>query len=527
MTAIETSQVAQQYNSTPYPSYPYPNTQAERLYTIGKLFGMQPVDFKSCKVLELGCASGGNLIPMASLFPESTFVGVDISSVQIQQGQEQINALKLNNITLKNASITEINAKFGKFDYIIAHGVFSWVSKDIQDKIFEIFSKNLNKNGIAYVSYSTLPGWNLVKSIREMILFHTKDLTNPAEKVRQARLLLKFITEAHAGNKNAYAQEIADEVAVLDESEDSYILHGHLAENNEAFYFHQVVQKASEAGLQYLGDTGIASMFPGNFTSQTAEILLQAADDVVKVEQYMDFIRNRRFRSSLFCSKDIALNRNLTPECLEDFYILSQINVDENLLNANLTSRAEVAIKFANGAVLQTSNPSVILAIKILAAQNGKPIATKELLNKFFDTAGGSINKELARASILEQFLRLVLADAIGIFSSPGKFTNAISEKPMASELARLQAANNFWITNQRLEKNNIDLFNRVLIQYLDGTNDFDSILQKMARHVENEDLSLSLDGQKISDKGQLMQILRQITRQNIDNLAPSALLVA
>jgi len=268
-------------------------------------------------------------------------------------------------------------------------------------------------------------------------------------------------------------------------------------------------------------------MFPGNFTNQTAEILLQAADDVVKVEQYMDFIRNRRFRSSLFCNKDIIINRNLAPACLEDFYILSQINVDENLLNTDLTSRKEIAINFNNGTALQTANPAVILAIKILAAQNGKPIATQELLNKVFDAAGSSLNKETVRAAILEQFLRLVLADAIGIFSQSGKFVTEVSNKPKASELARLQAAQNFWITNQRSEKNNIDLFNRVLIQHLDGSNDFDAILEKMVTHVENNDLSLSINGEKVSDKAQIRAVLTDVTKQNIVNLAPRALLVA
>src|SRR5690349_16211489 len=102
------SMEANKYDISPYPSYPYTGTNPERLYTIGKLFGMEPVDFKNCKVLELGCASGGNLIPYATLFPESTFVGIDLSEVQIKRGQEQVEALGLKNITLKTMSITDI-----------------------------------------------------------------------------------------------------------------------------------------------------------------------------------------------------------------------------------------------------------------------------------------------------------------------------------------------------------------------------------------------------------------------------------
>lgn len=515
------------YDEVPYASYPYANTQPERLYTIGKLFGMQPVDFRACKVLELGCASGGNIIPMATLFPESTFVGIDLSEVQIKQGKEQIETLGLKNITLKTMSITDINTKFGKFDYIIAHGILSWVPKNVQDKIFEICSKNLTKNGIAYISYNTLPGWNAIRSIREMMLFHTNNFAKPEDKVREARLLLKFITEANAGNKTPYAQGIDAEIETLNECEDSYLLHDHLEDTNEPFYFHQIAERASDSSLQYLGDVAIASMFVGNFEEKTAGILSACSADVIKTEQYMDFIRNRRFRSTLFCHKDIVLNRNLKPDCLEDFYLVSQLKANENLHEIDLSSQKEVVINFNNGAILKTANPAVVLAIKILTAQKNKPIATKELLNKVFDTIGSSINKEVARQVILDQLLRLVLADAIGISSHPGNFITELSEKPKASELARYQAARNGWITNQKSEKNNIDLFNRVLIQYLDGNNDFDTILDRMVKHVENDELVLNVDGKKVSDKKQIRDVLKDLTKRNIENLLPRAVLVA
>lgn len=521
------AQVVNKYNDVPYSSFPYPNTHPERLFTIGKLFGMKPVDFKNCKVLELGCASGGNIIPMATLLPNSSFTGIDLSEVQIKQGQEHIDTLSIKNVTLKTMSITDITAKFGKFDYIIAHGILSWVPKNVQDKIFEIFNNNLTKNGIAYVSYNTLPGWNAIRSIREMMLFHTRNFENPADKVREARLLLKFITDANAGNKTPYAQGIDEEIATLNQCDDTYLLHDHLEDTNEPFYFHEVAERAAGNDLQYLGDTGLASMFVGNLPTSAAEILSGAAADAVKVEQYMDFIRNRRFRSSLFCHKDVAINRHLQGKSLENFYLLSQITVDQNIEEIDFTSRKEFSITFSNGTILQTNNPAVMLAMKILSQQQGKPLATEELINKVFNVIGNKTNQEATRTAILDQLLRLVLADAVGIFSDSGSFVTAISNKPKASALSRYQASKNNWITNQRAEKNNIDLFNRVLIQYLTGDNDFDTILNSMLKHVENDDLVLNIDGNKVVDKAQMRSVVEQLTKQNIENLIPRALLVA
>ena len=82
---------------------------------------------RRCRVLELGCASGGNLIPMAMDFPDSEFLGIDLSARQIEAGKVHLANLKPRNIELRAASIMDVDAGYGQFDYIICHGVFSWV----------------------------------------------------------------------------------------------------------------------------------------------------------------------------------------------------------------------------------------------------------------------------------------------------------------------------------------------------------------------------------------------------------------
>ena len=129
------------YDVVPYISYPYSNTHPEHLYTVARFFDADAVNPKKARVLELGCASGGNMIPMAIKFPDSEFVGVDYSSVQIAEANKHKEKMGLTNLEFKGISIADIDAKLGKFDYIIVHGILSWVPKDIQDKIFEICDK--------------------------------------------------------------------------------------------------------------------------------------------------------------------------------------------------------------------------------------------------------------------------------------------------------------------------------------------------------------------------------------------------
>ena len=67
------------YDAVPYESKSFPQTHPDRLATLGRLFGMNPAPVTHSRVLELGCAGGGNLIPMAFHLPENDFLGIDLS----------------------------------------------------------------------------------------------------------------------------------------------------------------------------------------------------------------------------------------------------------------------------------------------------------------------------------------------------------------------------------------------------------------------------------------------------------------
>jgi len=160
-----TSQPLNSYDAVPYPSTPYRGTHPDTLATLGTLVGMKPAPIDSCRVLELGCSDGGNLLPMAYSLPGSEFVGIDGSARQIELGLATLEALGLKNVTLKQMNLLDVGDQFGKFDYIIAHGIYSWVPPDVQDKILEICHCLLKPQGLAFVSYNTLPGWRTLSVI--------------------------------------------------------------------------------------------------------------------------------------------------------------------------------------------------------------------------------------------------------------------------------------------------------------------------------------------------------------------------
>src|SRR5262249_54229313 len=150
----------------------------------------------SCRVLEIGCASGGNIIPMAEQLPGSRFVGIDLSPVQVAAGQRTIERTRLTNVELRNTSVLDVDECLGTFDYVVSHGVYSWVPPAVQNKILEVCSRNLAPNGIAYVSYNTYPGWHMRGLIREMMCYHTARFHDAQTRIRQARALLDFLAKS-------------------------------------------------------------------------------------------------------------------------------------------------------------------------------------------------------------------------------------------------------------------------------------------------------------------------------------------
>lgn len=108
------------YDAVPYQSFPYASTRPANIYTVGTLFGVAAPDFRSARVLELGCASGSNLIPLAFQYPDGNYIGIDSSERQIEMAKNPVSDLGLKNIEFIARPFADM-PPLDKFDYIICH----------------------------------------------------------------------------------------------------------------------------------------------------------------------------------------------------------------------------------------------------------------------------------------------------------------------------------------------------------------------------------------------------------------------
>ena len=362
------------YDEVPYPNFAYSATHPDSLATVATLLGVEPAPVDHCRVLELGCASGGNLIPMAQGLPHSEFIGVDFSAHQIASGQRAAAALGLKNVTLWHMNILDVlSADLGQFDYIVAHGIFSWVPRDVQEAILEICHQHLAPYGIAYVSYNVYPGWHMMGAIREMMLYHTRDVTEPPLRAAQARALLDFLAQSipadgspHSSLLSTYSSFLKRETEHIHGSPDAYLLHDELEEINAPIYFYQFAERAACHGLQYLSEVELSSVMPANFPPEVSANLFKLARDVVEMEQYMDFLRNRTFRKTLLCHQSIPVNRTLKANRVMGMHIASRarpVSAQPDLNSAGV----EKFTSSSDGATFTTDHPVTKTAMTLLS----------------------------------------------------------------------------------------------------------------------------------------------------------------
>jgi methyltransferase-like protein/2-polyprenyl-3-methyl-5-hydroxy-6-metoxy-1,4-benzoquinol methylase len=538
----------QSYDEVPYPELCYTQTHPDRLATLGTLLGLSPAPVSRCRVLELGCAGGGNLIPMAYGLPGSQFTGVDFSATQIDAGNKLIADLRLHNIDLKQRDILDLEPDFGEFDYIIAHGVYSWVPQPVRDRLMAICKSSLAPQGIAYISYNTYPGWHMLGALREMMLYHGRKTDDPEERVERARETVDFLAEFVPGREDpygtflkAYGQMIdaysgfVSQERESDQSGYELLLHDELEAVNDPCYFHEFATHAAEYGLQYLVESDFARVVPTNFPPQVSQALFKMSADIVEVEQYMDFLRNRTLRQTLLCHDDVEVQRNLRPgpSWLSTFYVGTYARPASSDFAVGDSSVAR--FRGPDGALLSVDHPVSKAALLHLAAVSPQAVPLHALLQGARrqvkeDPAwhGGDDDFERDAQALLANVLQAYSYSArlVELHIRAIDFVLEAGEKPVASQLARLSVRNGAHkVANLRHERVKLDHLGRLLLPFLDGEHDRSSLLEILVAQAASGQINLEQEGRPVVDEADRRAILAQELDLNLRWLGRAALL--
>lgn len=439
------------YDDVSYPGHPFIQTHPDHLAVLGHLLGMSPAPMNACRVLELGCGEGANLIPMAFDAPDSTFVGIDLSEQSVRRGNDFIARMGLSNISLRPVNIMDIGPDFGTFDYIIAHGVYSWVPQFVREKMLEIYRDNLAPQGIAFVSYNCYPGCFSRDIARHIMRYHVRGETDPQERVRQSRALMQFLAEA-SSEETIYGFELRNQFDRVKDIDGQVLFHDDLSDEATPFFLHQVAGDAAKHGLQYLCDSAFSMSHLGRLSAQARERLAAIpAEDAVTREQYTDFVDGRAFRESLFCHKDVKLERRIDPRRITALQLATSAAPPDGDIDPG--DAGVVTFKTENGSTLSTDHRLSKAVIRILGtcwpqSKSFADVVDEALANLGAAAAPIEANLDQELEALAGLVLRAFAAGQFQLRFSPGLLTTTISPQPQASLLARTEAETRLVVTN-------------------------------------------------------------------------------
>ncbi len=503
------------YDDVPYPSGAQPLSHPSHLAMVAALFNHPAEPIHACRVLELGCASGGNLIPMAQDFPRGQFLGIDLSPRQIADGQAAASALALRNIQLQCLDLSNLGQDIGTFDYIICHGVYSWVPRPVQDRILEIGRDHLSRHGVMYVSYNTYPGWHLRGVVRDMMRYHAASFTTPEEKLGQSRSLLKFLIDSATTASETYRQLLKDEAEHLNGHSDEYIYHEHLEETNEPLYFYEFMERAAASELRYLGDAEFERMLASQFDDATATILRDAP--LLRQEQYIDFLTARTFRRSLLCRPGTPIDREVTAERLTGL----SLSLAEYM---QASSSQTDGVTFAGRTrSVTTKHPVIDRVLHELIEVWPAWVSTEELLTRVRNKAGDAGNQP--EAEILSSLLLLLSRGAIQASMTPPPVERKHGITPVTTPWARLQAeSGSTMVTNRRHTAVHVDEVCCFVLSRLDGHHDRQRLLDELGAAIAGGRLCTREDNSPTAESER--QPLDSLLDRVLANLAARALLI-
>ena len=456
------------YDQLHYVGSSYLQTHPETLATLGTLHGMRPASIEHCRVLELACCDGNNLLPMAYTLPGSVFEGIDLAAEPLITGQANATTLGLTNLRLEVQDLMDFPADAGGFDYIIAHGFYSWCPPEVRDRLLAVCGAHLAPQGIAFVSFNAYPGYHAKELQRHLMLYHLSHVNapSPSEQARHALGALDFVARSQPED-NSYrvmlteAREFyANEIISKGDSGLAWFHHDLLSGDNAPVYFHQFMDHAASHGLQYVSDAVMRVPRVMDLAPDTRRAVL-AMQDIITQEQYLDFILNVPFRQVLLCRNDVALERSVGAAGMRDLYIAGNLTPESTTQPADAEKSDAPQTFVSPRGNVTVQHPDARAAMRRIGAEWPGAVAFSELLS----TQSAADNDE----ELAEFLLRMYVGKFATFRTRASASALSVSERPEASAVARLQTRTSPVVTNLYHERIHLAAPARHLLGLLDS----------------------------------------------------------
>jgi methyltransferase-like protein len=366
--------------------------------------------------------------------------------------------------------------------------------------------------------------------IRDMMLYHSGKFPDNNSKIIQAKALLEFLSKSVQGDKNPYGIFLQSELELLKKQNDGYFFHEFLEENNFPVYFHEFSSAANRHGLKYLGDSDVRTMSTRDLTPE-AQQLLTKTPSMIETEQYMDFLRNRMFRTSLIVHDNKNPIYNLNSSAIVNFNVTSNLTPVEQ--NIDLHSTNQIQFTAQDGTAIGTTEPLIKAALLCLFESTPNSMTTGEIIEGAYKKLGSKppvAAEELAKvtAQLGQTLITAYTSLPVGsleLTTMPINRSSLVSSKPRAFKLAQIQAVTLGMITNPRHQMIRLGDFEKVLLPMLDGKTTITEIINKFKDLVITNKIVVKDNGTQ-ADATRVNEIIQQQVENALKTLAKNGMLV-
>lgn len=519
------------YDLLEYPSHVHPQAHPSRLAAIARLHGLAAASPAACRLLEVGCGDGLQLLALAMAYPRSRFVGVDLSRAAIARGEAMRRTLGLDNLQLVAADLAEWDPGPVPYDYIVAHGFYSWVPDCVRGRLLALCRQALSAHGIAYVSYNALPGCHLRRLMWDMLRHHTRGIEDPRERIAAACALLECLDTDVAGSK-LYSEIIRSEARdLLRRTEMSVLFHDDLADINQPFSITDFAAHAAASGLRYLAEADYHEASDAGLAPGARERLAARANgDRLQREQYLDYLKGRRFRQTLLCHAEASMREAPDSAMVRGLHAVGHLRIDAaDGGTLDLAQGVAACFTSGDGAALTTDHPVIKAALAIIGnAFPGAP-GFEDVLAAAREASRSPHSIEADAQALAHAWLSAFELGLLTLHCDPPDFATEAGAKPKVNALARMQVeSGSDLLTSLRPSMVRVDSVLAIeLIRLLDGNRDRAALRRDLAARMVEREASAPAAGASAHDAAWWEARLDGMLEDGLRQTARMALLVA
>jgi len=478
------------------------------LTTACLLLGHRAPDLtKPFRYADLGCGHGFTALTVAATCPQAEVWGFDFNPAHIDSARSLAARAGLTNAHFVETSFADLaRADLPDFDFIVSHGVLSWISPANQAHLIGVIGRRLRPGGLAYLSYNVTTGWTGMVPLRA--LMRQLSEASPERTDLAVPGILDYLDRLKAGGAVFFPAHPAldSRMAEIRKQDSRYIAHEFLNQDWHPMMFADVARAMIDAKCGYLGSATLSENIDAVSVPASVVPLLNEARDPVLRETLRDFGAAQGFRRDIY-------RRGVQAMPLAEHTALVE---DLSLSWTGLVAGDQVNIPTPLGPV--TGRPEIYRPL--LAMLENGPVSIRQI----------RATQTFAQRPLLEllQAVALLIGGGYAHPVLPGGASHA-GRAASAGLNRAIAAANVLGADMPRVvvpaigSVFNVDLLETLLVgELLAGKPaELESLTTAVLGMLEQSGRAVQRDGQPVSDAGQARTIVMDVLRSMLERRVP------